>query len=132
MVAVMLPAAEYHALVQTVRLKIAAFLFIASFFILISVLWTSKKYVAPILKGLEQIKANTDLAQEESPVLCLPRKTGSEPRGSFIRFKSGAAGGSKQTATAARQAGTGQQRSGIRTEGNCPTCLFQTARDRSR
>ena len=46
MVAVMLPAAEYHALVQTVRLKIAAFLFIASFFILISVLWTSKKYVA--------------------------------------------------------------------------------------
>lgn len=61
MVAVMLPAAEYHALVQTVRIKIAAFLFIASFFILISVLWTSKKYVAPILKGLEQIKANTDL-----------------------------------------------------------------------
>lgn len=69
MVAVMLPAAEYHALVQTVRLKIAAFLFIASFFILISVLWTSKKYVAPILKGLEQIKTNTDLAQGESPVL---------------------------------------------------------------
>lgn len=28
-----------------------------------------QKYVAPILKGLEQIKANTDLAQEESPVL---------------------------------------------------------------
>ena len=40
-----------------------------TFFILISVLWTSKKYVAPILKGLEQIKTNTDLAQEESPVL---------------------------------------------------------------
>lgn len=28
-----------------------------------------QKYVAPILKGLEQIKTNTDLAQGESPVL---------------------------------------------------------------
>ena len=43
MVAAMLPATEYQALVQTVRLKIAAFLFIASFAILASILWGSKK-----------------------------------------------------------------------------------------
>ena len=69
MVAAMLPATEYQALVQTVRLKIATFLFIASFAILVSVLWGSKKYVAPILKDLEQIKTNTDRTQGESHVL---------------------------------------------------------------
>ena len=69
MVAAMLPATEYQALVQTVRLKIATFLFIASFAILVSVLWGSKKYVAPILKDLEQIKTNTDRTQSESHVL---------------------------------------------------------------
>lgn len=69
MVAAMLPATEYQALVQTVRLKIAAFLFIASFAILVSILWGSKKYVAPILKDLEQIKTNTDRTQSESHVL---------------------------------------------------------------
>ena len=69
MVAAMLPATEYQALVQTVRLKIAAFLFIASFAILASILWGSKKYVAPIIKDLEQIKTNTDRTQSESHVL---------------------------------------------------------------
>ncbi len=67
-VAVMLPATEYQALMQTVRLKIAAFLFIASVAILISVLWGSKKYVTPILKDLEQIKTSTDWTQGESHV----------------------------------------------------------------
>ena len=65
----MLPATEYLALVQTVRLKIAAFLFSVSVTILISVLWGSKKYVAPILKDLEQIKTSTGWIQGESHVL---------------------------------------------------------------
>ena len=69
MVAAMLPATEYQALVQTVRLKIAAFLFIASFAILVSILWGSKKYVAPILKDLERIKDGTGLEQGSSRVL---------------------------------------------------------------
>lgn len=47
MVAAMLPATEYQALVQTVRLKIAAFLFIASFAILVSILWGSKNMLHP-------------------------------------------------------------------------------------
>ncbi len=68
-VAVMLPAAEYQALVQTVRLKIAVFLFIASFAILVSVFWGSKKYVVPILKDLERIKTDTDRTQGGSHVL---------------------------------------------------------------
>lgn len=59
----MLPATEYQALIRTAQLKIAAFLFIAFLATLVSVLWCSKKYVAPILQGLEQIKTSTDRAQ---------------------------------------------------------------------
>lgn len=69
LVAVMLPATEYQALIRTAQLKIAAFLFIAFLATLVSVLWCSKKYVAPILQGLEQIKTSTDRAQGESHVL---------------------------------------------------------------
>lgn len=68
-VAVMLPAEEYQALVKTVQLKIAAILFIAAFAILAVALWGSKKYVAPILKDLERIKDGTGLEQGSSRVL---------------------------------------------------------------
>ena len=68
-VAVMLPAEEYQALVKTVQLKIAAILFIAAFAILAVALWGSKKYVAPILKDLERIKDGTGPEQGSSRVL---------------------------------------------------------------
>lgn len=68
-IAVMLPAEEYQALVKTVQLKIAAILFIAAFAILAVALWGSKKYVAPILKDLERIKDGTGLEQGSSRVL---------------------------------------------------------------
>lgn len=68
-VAVMLPAEEYQALVKTVQLKIAAILFIAAFAILAVALWGSKKYVAPILKDLERIKDGTSPEQGSSRVL---------------------------------------------------------------
>ena len=68
-VAVMLPAEEYQALVKTVQLKIAAILFIAALAILAVALWGSKKYVAPILKDLERIKDGTSPEQGSSRVL---------------------------------------------------------------
>lgn len=68
-VAVMLPAEEYQALVKTVRLKIAAILLIAALAFLIAALWGSKKYVAPILKDLERIKDGTGPVQGGSRVL---------------------------------------------------------------
>ena len=68
-VAVMLPAEEYQALVKTVQLKIAAILFITALAFLIVALWGSKKYVSPILKDLERIKDGTGPAQGDSRVL---------------------------------------------------------------
>ena len=68
-VAVMVPAEEYQALVRTVQLKIAAILFITALAILVVTLWGSKKYVAPILKDLERIKDGTAPEQGHSRVL---------------------------------------------------------------
>ncbi len=68
-VAVMVPAEEYHALVRTVQLKISVILFITAIAILIFALWGSKRYVAPILKDLERVKEGVGPEQEGSRIL---------------------------------------------------------------
>lgn len=68
-VAVMLPAEDYQALVKTAQRKIAVVLFALAAAILLVSLWGSKKYVAPILEALDWIKGRTGTEAEHPNVL---------------------------------------------------------------
>lgn len=56
--AVMLPKAQYDSSTQEGQLKTAVILCIITAAAFCSCLWLSKRYVSPILKGLEQLKAD--------------------------------------------------------------------------
>lgn len=138
LVAVMLPATEYQALIRTAQLKIAAFLFIAFLATLVSVLWCSKKYVAPILQGLEQIKTSTDRAQGESHVLEIEDlfaflaeqdRAHEATLSSLQQERLEAQSRQERLQSKLEQASNG---SWICAGRNCPACLFQKTGDRSR
>lgn len=69
LIAVMIPAEDYRALVKAAQLKIAAILLIMALSMLLAALWGSKKYVAPILRDLKRIKGGTGPEPEVSRVL---------------------------------------------------------------
>ena len=60
-VAVMLTQAQYDSITRQGQLKLSALLLIATVFSLLCCVYMSNRYVAPILKKIEQIKANEEV-----------------------------------------------------------------------
>ena len=56
-VAMMIPLTQYNEITRAARLKIVVFLVVVTVAALAACLWLSKRYVSPILEGLEQIKS---------------------------------------------------------------------------
>ena len=59
-VAIMLTQAQYDSFVHQGQIKLYAILFIAAVFSFVCCVFMSNRYVAPILKKIEQIKANEE------------------------------------------------------------------------
>lgn len=66
-VAAMIPQEQYDEIMKDARLKIIVFLFIVTIAAFAACLWLSKRYVAPILDGLEKIKSD-HRADEQSSI----------------------------------------------------------------